>query len=140
MIAFIRGIPDTGEHGLDAGLGEDLVHERRELPVPVADEVAGPATSVLQSRRNTTGHPAALTLLRETELAYVCQEKPNKAMTYTDGIVGTRGGLHIWIQKGSRPIGGHLIDLSSRERESRRHRAPCSSEPNGTDGRWDSSH
>jgi hypothetical protein len=24
--------PDTGEHGLDAGLGEELVHERREFP------------------------------------------------------------------------------------------------------------
>jgi hypothetical protein len=24
--------PDTGEHGLDAGLGQDLLHERREFP------------------------------------------------------------------------------------------------------------
>ncbi|MFI7233144.1 hypothetical protein ACIBO5_59050 [Nonomuraea angiospora] len=40
--------PDTGENGLDADMCEDLVHERRELPVLVTDQVAGTATGVLQ--------------------------------------------------------------------------------------------
>nr|WP_232320187.1 hypothetical protein [Herbidospora daliensis] len=40
--------PDTREHGLNASLGEDLVHERRELAVPVAEQVAGPAAGVIQ--------------------------------------------------------------------------------------------
>ncbi|GIH24605.1 hypothetical protein Aph01nite_29150 [Acrocarpospora phusangensis] len=40
--------PDTGKHSPDAGLGQDLIHERRELPIPVTDQKAGPATGVFQ--------------------------------------------------------------------------------------------
>jgi hypothetical protein len=40
--------PDTGEHRLDAGLGENLVHEGRELAIPIADQKARPAARILQ--------------------------------------------------------------------------------------------
>ncbi|GAA0975760.1 hypothetical protein GCM10009555_034200 [Acrocarpospora macrocephala] len=48
MIAFIRGIRIRVSTVLDADLGEDLVHERRELPIPLADQTADPAAGVLQ--------------------------------------------------------------------------------------------
>jgi hypothetical protein len=40
--------PDAGEHRLDAGLGEDLIHEGRELPIPVLEQKARPAACVVQ--------------------------------------------------------------------------------------------
>ncbi|MEV0618728.1 hypothetical protein AB0I81_35785 [Nonomuraea sp. NPDC050404] len=40
--------PDTGEYRLDAGLGEDLVHEGRELPISVSDQEASPAARIVQ--------------------------------------------------------------------------------------------
>jgi hypothetical protein len=42
------GYPDAGEYGLDAYVGEDLVHEGGELPIPVSDQVARLAASVFQ--------------------------------------------------------------------------------------------
>ncbi|MGP3918234.1 hypothetical protein [Nonomuraea sp. 10N515B] len=41
------GLPGV-QHGPDASLGKDLVHERRKLPSPVADQGASPAAGVLQ--------------------------------------------------------------------------------------------
>ncbi|MFI9561586.1 hypothetical protein [Nonomuraea endophytica] len=40
--------PDTGEHGLNSGFGEDLLRQRGELAVPVADQKARPAARILQ--------------------------------------------------------------------------------------------
>nr|WP_259405193.1 hypothetical protein [Microbispora sp. H10830] len=40
--------PDTSQHRLDAGLGEDLVHERGELSVPVSDQKARPTACIVQ--------------------------------------------------------------------------------------------
>jgi hypothetical protein len=42
------GHADAGEHGLDAGVGEDLLDEGGELPIPVSDQIARPAAGVLQ--------------------------------------------------------------------------------------------
>lgn len=40
--------PDAGEHGLDAGVGEYLVHDGRELPIPVSKQKARPAACIIQ--------------------------------------------------------------------------------------------
>jgi hypothetical protein len=39
---------DTGEHRLDAALGEELVHEGRELPIPVSEQKARLAARIVQ--------------------------------------------------------------------------------------------
>jgi ABC-type branched-subunit amino acid transport system ATPase component len=39
---------DTGAHRLDAGLGENLVRERRGPPIPIADQKARPAARIIQ--------------------------------------------------------------------------------------------
>jgi hypothetical protein len=39
---------DTGEHRLDVGFGEDLVHEGEELPISVSDQKACPAVGIVQ--------------------------------------------------------------------------------------------
>jgi hypothetical protein len=49
MIAFILGDPNAAEDGLDAGVGEDLVDEGGELPVPVPDQVARLAACLYDS-------------------------------------------------------------------------------------------
>jgi hypothetical protein len=41
--------PGLGEHGLDAGVGQDLVHEGRELGIPVSDQAVRPAARILQT-------------------------------------------------------------------------------------------
>ncbi|MFI7642694.1 hypothetical protein [Nonomuraea sp. NPDC049400] len=48
--------PDTGEHGLDAGVGQDLVHEGRELGIPVSDQVRRPAVRILQIHHEILDH------------------------------------------------------------------------------------
>ncbi|WP_344476517.1 hypothetical protein [Nonomuraea monospora] len=40
--------PDAGEHGLDAGFGEDLVHERGKLPISISHQKARPAARIVQ--------------------------------------------------------------------------------------------
>ncbi|MCA2176116.1 hypothetical protein LDL08_07980 [Nonomuraea glycinis] len=40
--------PNTGEHRVATGLGEDLVHDGRELPIPVSDQEARSAACVVQ--------------------------------------------------------------------------------------------
>jgi hypothetical protein len=47
MIAFIRGMPDTGEHDRDPRFGQDGVEQVGELPVPVPDQEPGLASGVL---------------------------------------------------------------------------------------------
>jgi hypothetical protein len=42
------GHADAGEHGLDGGVGEDLLDEGGEFPIAVSDQVARPAVGVLQ--------------------------------------------------------------------------------------------
>ncbi|MEV0826972.1 hypothetical protein [Nonomuraea rubra] len=53
--------PDAGEDGLDAGFGEDLVHEGGELPISVADQMARPAARIVQIHHQVSdrlGDPA----------------------------------------------------------------------------------
>ncbi|MEW1841096.1 hypothetical protein AB0392_24380 [Nonomuraea angiospora] len=40
--------PDTGEYRLDAGLGEDFVHEGREPSIPISEQRARPAARLVQ--------------------------------------------------------------------------------------------
>jgi hypothetical protein len=44
--AFTLGIR-TGEHNVDAGVGQDGIEQVGELPVPVPDEISRPASGVL---------------------------------------------------------------------------------------------
>ncbi|WP_250573985.1 hypothetical protein [Nonomuraea sediminis] len=47
---------DTGEHNLDAGVDEDLLHEGWELPVLVSDQEARPAARVSQIHHDILDH------------------------------------------------------------------------------------
>ncbi|MBE1588250.1 hypothetical protein ACFPOI_52640 [Nonomuraea angiospora] len=40
--------PNAGEHRGDAGLGEDLVHEDRELAIPISEQKARSAACIFQ--------------------------------------------------------------------------------------------
>ncbi|MEV5892039.1 hypothetical protein [Nonomuraea fuscirosea] len=46
--------PGAGEHGLDTCVGDDLVHERGELPVPVSDQIARPAARIARIHHQIT--------------------------------------------------------------------------------------
>ncbi|MFI6906204.1 hypothetical protein ACIBKY_33420 [Nonomuraea sp. NPDC050394] len=52
--------PDAGEHGLDTGIRENLVHESGELAVTVSNQEPGPAACILQIHDEVPyllGHP-----------------------------------------------------------------------------------
>jgi hypothetical protein len=42
------GHADADDHRVDASLGEDLIDERGELPIPIPDQIARPTVGVLQ--------------------------------------------------------------------------------------------